>query len=103
MNRLELQPESYDSSEFVTRISTRVGISEKTKREALEILQKAKEKGITDGKNPISLAAAALFLSVINNHEGKTQGNIAKASGISGVTIRNVAKIIRKNLEVNIP
>lgn len=103
VNRLELQPESYDSSEFVTRISTRVGISEKTKREALEILHKAKEKGITDGKNPISLAAAALFLSVIINHEGKTQGNIAKASGISGVTIRNVAKIIRKNLEVNIP
>jgi transcription initiation factor TFIIB len=101
VKRLELHPESYDSSEFVTRISTAVGLTEKTKRQALEILQKAKEKGISDGKNPMSLAAAALFLSTVINQEGKTQGDIAKASGVSSVTIRNVAKVIRKNLEIN--
>ena len=101
VSRLELHPESYDSSEFVTRISSNVGLSEKTRRQALEILQKAKEKGVTDGKNPVTLAATALYISALLNQEKKTQGNIAKASGVSSVTIRNVAKIIKKNLETN--
>ena len=101
VSRLELHPESYDSSEFVTRISSSVGLAEKTRRQALEILQKAKEKGITDGKNPVTLAATALYISAVLNNESKTQGNIAKASGVSSVTIRNVAKILKKNLETS--
>jgi transcription initiation factor TFIIB len=100
VNKLDLKAESYDSSEFVTRISTGVGLAEKTRRQALEILHKARQKGITDGRNPISLAAAALYLSAVTNQEEKTQENIAQVSGISSVTIRNVAKILRKNLEV---
>ena len=97
-NTLGLQLESYDSTDFVTRISSTVGLSEKTKRGALDILAKAKEKGITDGKNPISLAAATLYISSIINKESTTQKKIASASGISSVTIRNVGKLIRKNL-----
>ncbi|MGI0041655.1 MAG: transcription initiation factor IIB, partial [Nitrosopumilaceae archaeon] len=62
------------------------------------ILDRSKEKGITSGKNPVSLAAAAIFISGIINEEKATQNNIAKASGISNVTIRNVAKIISKSL-----
>jgi transcription initiation factor TFIIB len=100
-NTLGLQLESYNSTDFVTRISSAVGLSEKTKRGALDILFKAKEKGITDGKNPISLAAAALYLSCIINEEKATQKNIASASGISSVTIRSVGRIIRKSLEID--
>jgi transcription initiation factor TFIIB len=97
-NTLGLQLESYDSTDFVTRISSTVGLSEKTKRGALDILLQAKEKGITDGKNPISLAAAALYLSSVIHEESATQKKIADASGISSVTIRNVGKLIRKSL-----
>jgi transcription initiation factor TFIIB len=97
-NTLELQLESFDSTDFVTRISSTVGLHEKTKRDALDILSKAKEKGITEGKNPISLAASALYLSSIINEESTTQKKIADASGISSVTIRNVGKLIKKNL-----
>jgi transcription initiation factor TFIIB len=61
-------------------------------------LLKAKQKGITDGKNPISLAATALYLSCVINEEKATQKKIAIASGISSVTIRNVGKLIRKSL-----
>lgn len=100
INRLGLQVGSYDSSDFVTRISSKVGINEKTSRLALEFLSNAQQKGITDGKNPISLAAGALFLASLINKEKKTQKNIATASGISSVTIRNIAKVIRKNLEM---
>ncbi len=99
-NTLDLQLESYDSADFVTRISSTVGLNEKTKRGALDILFQAKEKGITEGKNPMSLAASALYLSSIINEESTTQKKIADASGISSVTIRNVGKLIRKNLGI---
>ena len=95
---LELHVDSYNSGDFVSKIGTAVGLSEKAKRDALDILFKAKEKNITDGKNPISLAASAIFLSGIINQEKATQKDIAKASGISSVTIRNVAKTLRKYL-----
>lgn len=98
---LDLQVNSYHSSDFVSKIGTAVGLSEKAKRDALDILFKAKERGIADGKNPVSLAASAIFLSGITNDERATQKDIAQASGISSVTIRNVSKTLRKHLEVN--
>jgi transcription initiation factor TFIIB len=100
VNALGLQIESYDPSEFVSKIGTAVGLSEKAKRDALDILYKSKEKGITSGKNPVSLAATAIFLSGIINNEHVTQGKISKAAGISSVTIRNVSKLIRKSLMI---
>ncbi|MGI0047194.1 MAG: transcription initiation factor IIB [Nitrosotalea sp.] len=100
VNRLGLQVGSYDSSDFVTRISSKVGMNEKTSRMALEFLSNAQQKGITDGKNPVSLAAGALFLASLISEEKKTQKDIAIASGISSVTIRNIAKVIRKNLAI---
>ena len=98
---LELQVGSLDPSEFVSKIGTSVGISEKAKRDALDIIEKSKQKRIVDGKNPVSLAATALFLASILNGERVTQDKIALASGISTVTIRNVAKVIRKNLDAS--
>ncbi len=97
---LELQVDSLNPSEFVTKIGTSVGLSEKAQRDALGILELAKKKGIADGKNPLSLAATALFVSAMMNGEKATQDKIAKASGISSVTIRNVAKVFRKKMEI---
>ena len=95
---LDLRVESFNPLEFVSKIGTAVGLSEKAKRDALDILHKAHEKGITDGKNPVSLAATAVFLSGVINEEKITQNSIAKASGVSSVTIRNVARTLRKQL-----
>lgn len=94
----DLQVGSFNPSEFVSKIGTIVGLSEKAKRDALGILYSVQKMGITDGKNPVSLAATAIFLSGILNDEKITQDKIADASGVSTVTIRNNAKILRKKL-----
>lgn len=95
---LDLQVGSFNPSEFVSKIGTTVGLSEKAKRDALDILFSVQKMGITDGKNPISLAATAIFLSGILNDEKITQDKIADVSGVSTVTIRNNAKILRKKM-----
>jgi transcription initiation factor TFIIB len=95
---LDLQIISFNPSEFVSKIGTAVGLSEKAKRDALGILYSVQQKGITDGKNPVSLAATAIFLSGVLNEEKITQDKISDASGVSTVTIRNNSKILRKKL-----
>ena len=97
---LELQVDSLNPSEFVSKIGTSVGLSEKAQRDALDIIEIAKKKGIADGKNPVSLAATALFMSAIMNGEKATQDKIASVSGISSVTIRNTAKVFRKKMKM---
>jgi transcription initiation factor TFIIB len=99
---LDLHVESFNPLEFVSKIGTSVGLSEKAKWDALDMLHRDHEKGITDGKNLVSLAATAVFLSGIINEEKTTQNSIARASGVSSVTIRNVARILRKQLGLDV-
>ena len=98
ISTLDLKLESYDSSGFVNRIASTMGISEKTQRDALNILSKAKEKGYTTGKNPMAMAASSLYLSCLANSEKQTQKELSAASGISMVTIRNRTSSLAKVL-----
>ncbi|MGI0073879.1 MAG: transcription initiation factor IIB [Nitrosotalea sp.] len=97
---LDLKIESYDSSFFINRIASTVGISEKSKRDALTILAKTKKNGYADGKNPIALAAAALYISCIRNGERLTQKQIAKAAEISTVTVRMRSESLAKSMDI---
>ncbi len=78
-----------DSVQNVARIASKIGLSEKTRRYAIEILRKAEENKISAGKNPIGLAAAALYVACVTNGENKTQRDFAEASNITELTIRN--------------
>ena len=97
-NELEVYPVSYTPREFVTRISKGVRISEKTQRLALKIVSLAEKKRISTSKNPMAIAAAAVYLAVLKNKEKVPQIKISRVSGISTVTIRDRAKEIKKEL-----
>jgi transcription initiation factor TFIIB len=96
----DFKVESYDASYFINRISSSVGISEKTKRYAFQLLEKTKENGFASGKNPVALAATVLYLSCVTNSEKQTQKNIASASGVSTVTVRNNSSSLVKILGI---
>ncbi|MEK0367707.1 MAG: HTH domain-containing protein, partial [Nitrosopumilus sp.] len=72
-------------------------ITEKTKRYATKVLKIAQENEESAGKDPMGLAAAALYLSCIRNNEDMTQRDIAEAANVTEVTIRNRCKGL-KNL-----
>ncbi|MDH5463690.1 MAG: transcription factor TFIIB [Nitrosopumilus sp.] len=88
----DVQSASYNPAEFIERISSEVMVSEKTKRDARKILEFGRKIGITSGKHPMSMAVAAVYLAIQDNHEKVSQTRIAQASGISAVTIRNRVK-----------
>jgi len=66
---------------------------------AVEILEKAKKLGIAAGKDPMGIAAAALYLSCISTGEVKSQKEISMASGVTEVTIRNRCAGLRKMIQ----
>ncbi|HEX5456838.1 MAG TPA: transcription initiation factor TFIIIB [Candidatus Nitrosotalea sp.] len=100
IRKLDLNLKPYDSSEFVNRIASRAMINEKIKRDALDMLSKITKKGIIIGRNPLGVASSVLYLSCIVNGEKITQETLAKASGVTTVTIRNTIPCIRKELGI---
>ncbi|MEM3065105.1 MAG: transcription initiation factor TFIIIB [Candidatus Nitrosotenuis sp.] len=94
---LDLSFEPYKPSEFVARICTGLGLTEKTSRQALSILARAKQD-IFYGRNPIALAAAAVYISCKHNTERINQWKIASLVGISNVSLRNMYVLLKGNM-----
>ena len=86
---LDLKVPIADPVNGVARIASEAGLGEKTKRKAITLLNKAKKIGMAAGKDPMGLAAAALYLACISDGGNTTQRNISDASGVTEVTIRN--------------
>ena len=91
---MDLNPEAYTPSEFVTRIAKGLTISGKTQRLTFKILDLCAKKQVSTSKNPMAMAAAAVHLALSINTERVSQLKISKISGISAVTIRERRKEI---------
>lgn len=96
---LELKMPVVDPVKGVSRIASIAELSEKSKRKAISILNKAKDIGMVAGKDPMGIAAAALYLACISSGEPKSQKDISIASGVTEVTIRNRCAGLRKILK----
>jgi transcription initiation factor TFIIB len=94
---LDLKLEPYDPVEFVTKICSMIGVNENTRRNSLSLLLKAEDAGFSTGKNPMSLVAAAVYLATCINNEKKTQVEIARACGVSNVSVRNLIRLFTIN------
>ena len=95
---LDLKIPVADPVKGVSRIASIAGLGEKTKRKAIELLNKAKKIGMVAGKDPMGIAAAALYLACISSGGNKTQKEISIASGVTEVTIRNRCASLKKLL-----
>jgi transcription initiation factor TFIIB len=85
----------------VARVANGLSISEKTKHQTLNIMEQVINKKITAGKEPMGLAATVLYVSSIRIDEKISQKDIAAASGVTEVTIRNRFKELKRLLEVD--
>ena len=88
--------------DFIPRFSNELKLSDKVARRAIEILEDAKEEGITIGKTPTGLAAAALYFAGKLEDERRTTVEIAKIGQVTDVTIRNRYKDLVKNLAIEV-
>jgi transcription initiation factor TFIIB len=100
LRELSLKMPVVDPIKCVARIASKAELSEKTKREAAKILKTAEENKISAGKDPMGLAAAALYVACVTNGENKTQRDVAEAAGVTEVTIRNRYKGLKLALNL---
>jgi transcription initiation factor TFIIB len=98
LREMDLTMPVADAAKNVNRIASRVGLSERVARKAIEIVRITEEKEISAGKSPMGLAAASLYLAGVLVGEVKTQKEIAEAAGVTEVTVRNRYKGLRADL-----
>ncbi len=101
LDKFDLKMPLPDTMKFVSKIACTVGLNERIARKALQILGNVTARKISAGKDPVSFASAALYLSCMINNEKVTQSAIAKAANISEVTIRNRYKELAACLKYN--
>jgi len=103
LRELEVHMPIADPLTYVSKIAERTGISGKTQGIAIQILREARKKRASAGKDPMGLAAAALYIACLQNNEKKTQKDIAEAAGVTEVTVRNRYKTLKKQLSLELP
>jgi len=86
----------------IPKIAAKVGVGEKTQQAAVDILRRAESVRTTAGKDPMGLAAAALYIACVINKEKRTQKVIADAAGVTEVTIRNRYKGLKDALRIKV-
>jgi transcription initiation factor TFIIB len=101
ISELDIKVPLIDPAKYIVKVANSLNFDEKIKRKALELMEKAQRKHILVGKDPISIAASILY--IVNLAEGqqnlpRTQAEIAKAAGVTEVTLRNRSKELRKNM-----
>ncbi len=101
IRKLGLNLNQYDTTSFISKISNNMNLKEKIKRDAFEILKRCEKEQITAGKHPVAQAAASLYISCIINSEKISQKKFSVESGVSDVTIRNRALLIKKTLKLD--
>jgi transcription initiation factor TFIIB len=69
----------------------------------MEIIDQARGVGLTAGKDPAGLAAAAIYIAAIQNGEMRTQKEVARAAKVTEVTVRNRYKELVKRLDIKLP
>ena len=98
---LDLKMPVVDPIQCIARISSKLKLTEKAKRYAVKVLQEAQESKETAGKDPMGLAATALYLSCVKNGVSITQRDLAEAAGVTEVTIRNRYKGLKLSQQMN--
>jgi transcription initiation factor TFIIB len=98
---LDLKVPIVDPMKYIAKVANKANLSEKTKRQAAEIMNNITKREISTGKNPMGLAASVLYMSSIKTGENITQGDLSDAAGVTEVTLRNRYKDLMNSLELN--
>jgi transcription initiation factor TFIIB len=95
---LDYKVPNIDPVKCVVRVANKAKITEKTKRQALYIMEKVTGNEISAGKDPMGLAATVLYISCIKTGENISQKEISNVAGITEVTLRNRFKDLTTQL-----
>ncbi|MGC8974972.1 MAG: transcription initiation factor IIB [Thermoprotei archaeon] len=89
-----------DPLSYVRQYSSILGVSPETESLAMKLVVAAKTSGVTSGKGPQGIAAAALYIASILMNEKQTQQNISEKLNVTEVTLRNRYRDLIDELDI---
>src|SRR5712691_10540195 len=98
---LDLMVPVVDPMKCIAKVANKTKLSERTKRQAMDIMTSVTKRGISAGKDPMGLAGTVLYMSSKNSGETITQMDIANAAGVTEVTIRNRYRDLKSIINPN--
>lgn len=88
IGEMHIEPPVTDPFRNIAKISAKAGVEEWVSRRAREILSSVASHTAIMGKNPLVLAAAALYLATAEHGLNVTKTVIADAAGVSTISLR---------------
>ena len=88
VDEMHLEPPVTDPFRNISKISAKAGMDERDSRKAIEILSSISNHTAIVGKNPLVLAAAALYLAAEEHERNVTKTMIADAAEVSTISLR---------------
>ncbi len=95
---LKLMPTS--PIDYIPRFCSGLNLNGNVQSKGVEILRLAAEKELTSGRGPMSVAAAAIYISSFLCGDRRTQREVAEVAGVTEVTIRNRYKELAEQLDI---
>lgn len=83
-----------DSGEFMSRFCSQLDLPPEVQRIATHIAATAKEMSITDGRNPTSIAAAAIYMASQISDTKMSQKEISQVAGCTESTIKHSYRLM---------
>ena len=102
VRELNIKIPAISPMDYIPRFASELELDGVTEARAIEIIQEAAKKGVTSGRAPNGVAAAALYIASVLLFKRKTQKEIADVAGVTEVTIRNRYKELCDSLELEI-
>ena len=100
IDRLDIKPELANPLDCLPKFCSILGVKERTKRYAFDILKQANSKRILSGSKPAVICAGALYIACIANNENIPQSTIAEKVQVSSPSIRKALSVLNKALSV---
>ncbi len=99
---LDLNLNPTKALDFLTRFISELELSTECQNTAKKIIKIAELRGLTSGRGPTGLCAAAIYTASILTKERRTQRKIAKVSQVTEVTVRNRFSELILNIDLGI-
>jgi len=94
IERMHISRPELNENGYVYHLTLKRPVSGQALQHSQEIISSINSKGL-GGRNPMTLAAAALYIACCNLGENITQAEVAEAAGVGEQSVRDCCKEIR--------
>jgi transcription initiation factor TFIIB len=102
LRELDLKVSPASPVDFVPRFCSLLNLTSDVRAKAIEIIKHAADNELTNGRGPIGIAAAAIYIAAILAGEHRTQKEVSDVTGVTEVTIRNRYKELSEQLDIDV-